>query len=67
MKVSHILGHISKKLAGMSDVTYEQHLQQLNSLVLPMKKTMADLLMTFKGLYGLNNVSKNYVGLGSIQ
>ena len=46
-----------KQLTGMRDLTYEQQLKELKSLSLASERIKADLVMAYKCLHGLIDVT----------
>ena len=56
-ELENVLRRFSKRLTGMRDLTYGQRLKELKSLSLASERTKADLVMAYKCLHGLFDVT----------
>ena len=62
-KLESVPRRFSKRLIGMRDLTYEQRLNELKSLSLASERTKVDLVMAYKCLHGLIDVTASDLGL----
>ena len=62
-ELESVPGCFSKRLTGMRDLTYEQRLKELKSLSLTSERTKADLVIVYKCLHGLIDVTAFDLGL----
>jgi ribonucleases P/MRP protein subunit RPP40 len=61
--VERVQRHLTKKLAGMSNMSYEQRLCALHALSLKDSRYMADMILIHKGIHGKTDFKLSDIGV----